>query len=58
MECSPWGANGNTGADSLVIFDADAGVGVSQAAIVLVGVSNAEEAAIVNTAGVLSVFGA
>lgn len=52
------GANGTTGADSLVIFDADAGVGVSQAAIVLVGVSNVEEAAIVNTGGVLSVFGA
>lgn len=52
------GANGNTGADSLLIYDADASGAFAQADIVLVGVSNAEEAAIVNTAGVLSVFGA
>jgi hypothetical protein len=48
----------NTGADSLLIFDADAAATFEWQAVVLLGVTSAEEAAIVNTAGVLSVFGA
>jgi len=53
------GVGGNTGADSIVLFDADSlTAGVQQGAVVLVGVTNAEEAAIVNAAGVLSTFGA
>ena len=52
------GATLNTGVDSLIIYDADATAGVLQAAIVLVGVTSVEEGFIVNTAGVLTVFGA
>jgi len=52
------GAGLNTGPDSLLIYDADATAGVQQAAIVLVGVTSAEEGGIVNATGVLSAFGA
>jgi len=56
------GAGGNTGADSILLFDADAAAGIQQGAVVLVGVTNAEEAgavaAFVAASGQLTTFGA
>jgi hypothetical protein len=52
------GGTGMTvGADSLILYDGSSAAGVQIQGIVLIGVTNTEEAAIVNTAGVLTVFG-
>lgn len=52
------GAGLNTGNDSLLLWDDSAAGGMTQSAVVLVGVTSVEEGNIVNGAGVLSIFGA
>jgi Ca2+-binding RTX toxin-like protein len=53
------GAGLNTGHDSLLIYDANPVVSTIAASfVVLVGVNHTEESSIVNTLGVLTVFGA
>ena len=52
------GTSLTTGADSLILYDGSSAANVQIQGIVLIGVTNTEEGSIVNTAGVLTVFGA